>query len=80
MQQVSDAARPQASGLKWKPDTEPPNGQVLEKPALKDALAGKMEFTQEKWFQSSDELVSHLHLLTHDYQRQHLLQVMPLRR
>jgi len=50
MQQVSDAARPQASGLKWKlADTEPPNGQVLEEPKLKDALAGKMEFKQEEW-------------------------------
>jgi hypothetical protein len=50
MQQVSDAARPQASGLKWKlADTEPPNGQVLEEPALKDALAGKMQFTQDEW-------------------------------
>ena len=27
----------------------PPNGQVLEKPKLKDALAGKMEFTQDEW-------------------------------
>jgi hypothetical protein len=62
MQQVSDAARPQASGLKWKlADTEPPNGQVLEEPKLKDALAGKMEFTQEEWdkFEIKDLSMGH---------------------